>query len=57
MVTQDDFVETLRAIEDLQTEEVLYKRYLDFERLDRKIFGAESQFLSYPSTYRALYHS
>lgn len=38
VVTLDRCVETLRAIGDKQVADALYDRYLDFDRVDRKIF-------------------
>jgi hypothetical protein len=40
-VTLEDSVETFRSIEDHETAEALYKRYLDFERVEREIFSGK----------------
>jgi hypothetical protein len=40
VITLDNCIETLRVIGDKQVANALYDRYLDFERIDRKIFEA-----------------
>jgi hypothetical protein len=38
VITLDNCIESLRVIGDKQVADALYERYLDFERVDRKIF-------------------
>lgn len=40
-ITLDDSVETFRAVGDHETAEALFERYLDFERVEREIFGVK----------------
>lgn len=39
VVTLNDFVENFRVIGDNQSANALYERYLDFDRVEREIFG------------------